>query len=130
MTVSSPIEVGQEFEALVVFTDYARFTAISKKRGLGATANFLEQSAEITFDVVSAAGGTVVKYIGDASLIVFGAEQVDAGVAALIDLVATIGIDSRLNASAHFGLVRGVSLRGIEMPDVLGQAVNIAASVP
>ena len=83
-----------------------------------------------------AAGGRVVKFIGDAGLLVFPAEHVDAGVLALFDLKQRVdefmvgrGWPCRLMAKAHFGTVAAGAFgaRGDKRYDVLGKTVNTTA---
>ncbi len=85
---------------------------------------------------VAAAGGRVVKFIGDAMLAVFPSEHAEQGVLALLELkdvadefMAQQGWDCRLAAKAHFGSVaEGRFSHGTEQRyDVLGKAVNTAA---
>src|SRR5262249_23212301 len=84
------------------------------------------------------AGGSVVKYIGDAALITFPEAAVDQGVQALLDLKESIdrlmamrGWECRLAAKAHFGTaVAGpFGAAGHKQFDILGRAVNTAATL-
>ena len=87
----------------------------------------LAETIDAYYEHVGAAvrtgGGRVVKFEGDAALIVFPATAVDRGVEALLalkdsvdDLMARRGWECRLIAKVHFGTV-----------DVIGKAVNVAA---
>lgn len=121
---------------LIAFVDLTRFAAHSEGLDDFELATTVDAYYERVHAVVHAAGGRVVKYIGDAALLAFPADGVDAGVLALIDLKQTIdgfmadrGWPCRLNVKAHFGTVAAGSFgaRGDKRFDVLGKAVNTAA---
>ncbi len=124
---------------LVVFLDLTRFAAESARLGDAETAAMMDAYYHRVADDVQAAGGTVVKFIGDATLAVFGEDDVDAGVRLLLDLKPAIdafmaerGWECRLTAKAHFGEV----IAGYFGPpnhnrfDVIGREVNTAAVLP
>ena len=80
--------------------------------------------------------GCVIKYLGDASLIVFPGDHVDEGVITLLELHETLGRElsrpdfpAALHCGAHYGELFGVQLPPLDAPDVLGAAVNIAATI-
>jgi adenylate cyclase len=136
-----PQESLAEHTMLVAFTDITGFAR--------AAAHLISQPAdllvlmdayfELVGDVVEPAGGRVVKCIGDAALIVFPVERVDAGVQALAQLkeqgdawLARQGLASRQQIKVHYGAVAGgpVGTRSAKWWDVYGEAVNGAARLP
>ena len=107
-----------ETNLLVVFVDLTRFGVQSQR----------------VDDV--AAGGRVLKFMGDGILVVFEEEHVDRGVEALLDLKDAIDgwmaerrWECRLVAKAHFGpVVAGpFGEAGGKRYDVAGKTVNTAA---
>src|SRR5262249_12981317 len=85
---------------------------------------------------IQSAGGTTVKFIGDAALAVFPEQAVDAGVRMLLELKPTVdrfmteqGWECRLAVKIHFGnaIAGHFGPKGSKMFDVLGRAVNTAA---
>jgi class 3 adenylate cyclase len=129
------IDSIQELKVLVGFfdlTNFARYT------GWDATEmmTFLSDYYEFTGDIIEEAGGTVVKFMGDAALIIFPETHVNEGVVALRKLqtqgdawLAERGINSRNKVTAHFGEVAcgPVGTRHHKSFDVFGIAVNTAA---
>jgi len=121
---------------LVAFVDLSRFAAHTEDTDDVAVAAIVDDYYELIDATVRAAGGRVVKFIGDAGLVVFPAEAVDAGVLALFELKQ--GVDAfmaerdwpcRLMVKAHFGPVAAGSFgaRGDKRYDVLGKTVNTTA---
>jgi class 3 adenylate cyclase len=87
-------------------------------------------------DSIAAAGGRVIKFIGDATLLVFSEKLADAGVRAILnliefedDLMEKKGWDCRLQAKAHFGSVIAGEFGSDDdrRYDILGKAVNATA---
>jgi adenylate cyclase len=87
-------------------------------------------------DIIASGGGKVVKFIGDAALLVFPEDGVDAGVMTLRALrergdqfFAGRGGPCRHVIKAHFGPVfcGPIGTRDEERFDVFGQVVNTAA---
>ena len=87
---------------------------------------------------VEKAGGRVVKFMGDAALIVFPQDAVDRGVEALLqmkdavdDLMESRRWECRLTIKAHFGTtVAGpFGAAGAKRFDVIGKAVNMTAAL-
>jgi class 3 adenylate cyclase len=121
---------------LIVFLDLTRYAAESQRVGDAETADTIDAYYVRLSDAIDAAGGTTVKFIGDAALAVFPENAIDAGVAMLLELktsvdafMATRGWACRLTAKAHFGeVVAGQFGPGRDRRfDVLGRAVNTAA---
>jgi class 3 adenylate cyclase len=125
-------------EATVLFTDIRGFTTISERLSAVEIAALLNTYFQRACEPIIAAGGRVVKFIGDAALLVFDAERVDRGVEALLGLKAAIdelmvarGWECRLTAKAHFGTAVAGAFgpsRGQHF-DVIGKAVNVAAAL-
>ncbi|MFT5090487.1 MAG: class 3 adenylate cyclase [Planctomycetota bacterium] len=87
---------------------------------------------------IERAGGVIVKFIGDAALVVFSEESVDAGVVALLELreegdawLSERGLHSQHIVKAHFGPVTcgPIGTRDDKRFDVFGETVNIAATL-
>ena len=121
---------------LVVFIDLTRFAAESARVGDAETAAVINDYYAHVADNIQSAGGTVVKFIGDATLAVFAENLVDAGVRLLLDLkpsvdafMATRGWACRLTAKAHFGEVIAGDFGppSLKRFDVIGREVNVAA---
>lgn len=75
-----------EMRLLISFVDLTRFSAQSRRLGDREIAEVMDGMYRRVGAAVDAAGGRVVKFIGDASLIVFREEDADRGVGALLDL--------------------------------------------
>ena len=123
---------------LVSFCDLTNFSKISKKSNESEVFCYLSKIYEIIGDIIEASNGQVIKFIGDAALITFKENDIDAGVIALKKLKNEIdeynrknNYDSRLIIKAHFGqVVAGViGTRREKRYDIFGNAVNIAATL-
>jgi adenylate cyclase len=131
-------EHRSETALLVAFVDLARFGAQSQRVDDTALAEGLDAFYEEVGASVHGAGGRVVKYIGDAALIVFEADHVDRGVETLLALkdavdqsMARRGWECRLVVKAHFGTVvaGAFGTAGDKRHDVIGKAVNVTAAL-
>jgi adenylate cyclase len=125
-----------ETNLLVVFVDLTRFGVQSQRVDDVALADTLDGYYERVGAAVGAAGGRVLKFMGDGILIVFEEDKVDGGVEALLDLKDAIDRwmaerrwECRLVAKAHFGpVVAGpFGETGGKRYDVAGKTVNTAA---
>jgi adenylate cyclase len=121
---------------LIVFADLNRYTAQVERRDDGEVARVMAAYYELAGSAIAAAGGRVVKFIGDAMLAVFPPETADRGVLSLLDLkvaadrfMAGQGWDCDLMAKVHFGPVAEGQFgpAGDRRYDVLGKTVNVAA---
>jgi class 3 adenylate cyclase len=131
--------VHTELALLISFVDLSRFRVDSERltdRELAALVD--ELYTRVSARIVGA-GGAVVKFMGDAALIVFPESLVNEGVLALLELqeetdawLRERGWDSRLIVKAHFGTaVAGpFGPRADRRHDVIGGAVNLAATLP
>lgn len=125
---------------LIAFADVHGFHRHAARTDDELLAEMVEAYYARVAEHVHAAGGTLVKYIGDSALIVFGDDRVDAGVVCLLALKDDIDAWLRknawasgaLNVKAHYG----VAVAGPYGPppvrrfDVIGKAVNAAARLP
>ena len=125
-----------QVSVLVAFVDLSRFAAHTEDVDDVAVAAIVDGYYELLDETVRATGGRVVKFIGDAGLLVFPADAVDAGVLALFELkqrvdafMAERAWPCRLMVKAHFGPVAAGSFgaRGDKRFDVLGKTVNTTA---
>ena len=131
-------ETRSETPLLIAFVDLTRFFALSQRVGDAELADTMDEYYRRIAAVIDSAGGRVVKFIGDAALVVFSEKEVDRGVEALLALKDAVdrfmqarGWDCRLTVKAHFGTaVAGpFGPRGAERFDVIGKAVNTAATL-
>ena len=132
------VEDRSEVPLLIAFADLTRFFVQSQRVSDLDLADTLDAFYECVAVPVDKAGGRVVKFIGDAALIVFSEDAVDRGVEALLqvkdavdDLMERRRWDCRLTVKAHFGTtVAGpFGAAGAKRFDVIGKAVNTAATL-
>ena len=132
------VEHRTEVPLLVAFADLTRFHPQSQRVNDTDLADTLDAFYECVTVPVEKAGGRVVKFIGDAALVVFPEEAVDRGVEALLavkeavdELMERRRWDSRLTVKVHFGTaVAGpFGVVGAKRFDVIGKAVNTAAAL-
>jgi len=125
-----------EVSLLVAFTDFNRFTAQIDRLDDADVARVLSAYYDLAGTAIRQAGGQVVKFIGDATLAVFPADNAERGTLALLDLkdaadqfMAEQGWDCHLVVKIHFGPVAaGEFGAGPDRRyDVLGKTVNVAA---
>ena len=126
----------EEVPLLIAFVDLTRFAAQSQRIDDRRLAETLDAFYEHVAAAVQAGGGTVVKFIGDAALIVFSAATVDRGVRVLLALKDSVDAlmaqrewECRLTAKVHYGTVIAgpFGSSGDKRYDVIGKAVNKAA---
>ena len=132
------VEDRSEVPLLIAFADLTRFFVQSQRVSDLDLADTLDAFYECVAVPVDKAGGPVVKFIGDAALIVFSEDAVERGVEALLqvkdavdDLMERRRWDCRLTVKAHFGTtVAGpFGAAGAKRFDVIGKAVNTAATL-
>lgn len=130
--ISEPAEMA----LLIAFFDLTHFSRWSASRTSRELFDILDEYFEFVGDVVAEGGGTVVKFIGDAGLLAYPEECVDAGVRSLIRLrndgdvwLRNHEIPCRNVIKANFGTVTcgAVGTRDGKVFDVYGNAVNTAA---
>ena len=122
---------------LVGFTDLIRW--FQNTRGRPSAEVFAEigdfyRKIDAAVDDV---GGTVIKYLGDAALVVFPEELADVGIMALLQLKREVDasfrqrrIDSGMHVNCHFGEVTMGKLGSVDRLDVIGETVNVCATLP
>jgi adenylate cyclase len=138
MVVSS--EPVTERTALVAFADLTGYAQVATSgRSPRELLDLMNAYFEVVGDLVEPAGGSVVKCLGDAALIVFPIERADAAVQALLRLkiegdgwLGRQGLASTQQIKVHVGPVARapVGTRTPKWDDVYGNTVNIAARLP
>jgi len=121
---------------LVAFVDLTGFALQSTRVIDTELADAVDGYYQRVTERIAAAGGRVVKYIGDGTLVVFDADDTEPGVAALLDVKLLVdryfeglGWPCRATVKAHVGTV----IAGPYGPpddlrfDVIGTTVNTAA---
>jgi class 3 adenylate cyclase len=129
-------EPRSETPLLIAFVDLTRFAVQSQRTSDRELAETLDAYYEHVEAAIRTGGGDVIKFMGDAALVVFPAAGVDRGVEALLDLKESVdalmtrhGWDCRLVVKAHFGTVIAgpFGAAGDKSRDVIGKAVNVTA---
>jgi len=124
---------------LVAFVDLTRYAAQSRRIPDQELADIVDEYYERVAARVEESGGRVVKFIGDAALIVFPDDAADRAGLALLDLKESVdawldglGWESRLMVKLHAGeLIAGpFGGQGDKRFDVIGETVNQAARLP
>lgn len=125
-----------EQHLLIAFVDLTRFSAQSRRLGDPEIAAVMDGMYRRVGTAIGEAGGRVVKFIGDASLIVFAADAVDQGVAALLALkdeldthFHAIGWECRAAVKVHVGTAVAGPYGLAGAFDVLGNDVNTCATL-
>jgi len=126
------IRVGQSFEALVCSTNLTNFNTFWGKRSERKLVEGIQIMATVMTRIIGPSRGTIVKYIGDTSILLFPPDAVDEGVRSLMLLqdemarkMDEVGCRSRLAVGAHFTSVFGVQLPPMPQPEVLGVAIKM-----
>lgn len=123
-------------ELLVALCDWRLFFQYARTRDSGRMFAELNDFYLMSEDAVGAAGGLVLKFMGDAALVVFPAELADGGIMALLALKERVdgwfrgrAIDSWLHVNAHFGEVTLGRMGRAGRLDAIGETVNITAGM-
>ena len=120
----------------VAFVDLSRLSEWAGTEQDATVAGFLQQFYELTAATLAPAGGRIVKFMGDAGMLVFEPDEIEAAVGALDALARETralgrrhGFDTYLNVNVHVGPVHVGSFGppGEQRLDVIGKTVNIAA---
>jgi adenylate cyclase len=128
-----------ERDVVVGFLDLSFFTRDAAREGDARAAEIVSEYYARVGGRVRAAGGTVVKYIGDGVLLVFGGDRADDAAGAVLalreevdDWMRSLRWESRLTVKLHAGSVIAGSYGapGDERFDVIGTTVNVAARLP
>jgi len=122
---------------LIIFADLTRFMVNARSTPDSTLADLLDGFYRHADALVSATGGRVVKFMGDAFLAVWPESRAGDGVAGLIALKRDIdawwaaqGWDSRIVLKAHFGRAIAGPFGADARFDVIGNEVNVAATLP
>jgi class 3 adenylate cyclase len=130
--VSSVVDV----ELLVAFSDLSGFAKWMRHHSDREVFETMSAYTEFVGEHIKNAGGKVVKFIGDAALIVFPEDKVDEGVVALKTLrekgdrwCKDHSMPCSHNIKTHFGPVACGPLgpQGDKRFDIYGQTVNTTA---
>lgn len=125
-----------EVPLMIVFLDLNSYSAQIAEVEDIEVARVMRGFYRLVGEAVEAAGGRVVKFIGDAALVVFPPELADECVSTVLRLkgkaeeyFAAQGWNCRMIAKVHFGTVAAgdFGTPGDRRYDVLGKAVNVAA---
>ena len=125
-----------EVSLVIAFASFNKYTAQIDHLDDLAVAQVMAAYYELATAVVRDGGGRVLKFIGDAALVVFPQAGADAGVQALLNLkraadefMIARGWECRLIVKVHAGTVAGAQFgEGADARyDVIGKAVNVAA---
>lgn len=123
-----------EKELVISFCDLTRFAKWCHKREDQEIVDLLKSYYQLTSEIVEKSGGTIIKFIGDASLIIYPIENADAGVTALLELkkevdkwTATYNFTGELIIKAHAGTAVLTQTAPDSRLDVFGKSVNTTA---
>ncbi len=120
----------------IAFFDLSRIPEWTSPEEDGRVAAFFQEFYGLVADRMTQAGARVIKFIGDAGLVVFPKESAEQSIFALAELREAVrecavrsAFDAYLNVSVHFGEVLAGTFGppGHERFDVIGKNVNIAA---
>ncbi len=124
---------------LIIFMDFTRFRAEALRVEESELAETVNESYERITGAIESTGGTVVKFIGDATLAVYPEHAAEAGIRAVLalkpmmdQLMIERGWECRLAVKVHYGNVIAGPFgpKGRERFDIIGRAVNAAAMLP
>lgn len=132
------LQEAAERNMLVAFFDMTRYAHETRGYDTRALFALMSDYYEWVGERIEGSGGVVVKFIGDAALVVFCAERVDAGALALLALkeqgdawLSARGLQCEHIVKAHFGPVTcgPIGTREDKRFDVFGETVNVAATL-
>lgn len=127
---------SQEKTLGVAFFDLSRMAEWASHEQDGQIADFFQRYYVLVDERLEAAGGRIVKFMGDAGLVVFEPQAAEPVIAALDSLACEVrqlagdyGISTYLNINVHVGSLIAANFGppGKERFDVIGKTVNIAA---
>jgi adenylate cyclase len=145
LTKGQSIE-GREEDVSVLFVDIRGYTTFSERRAVGAVFSMVNRYTEAVSAVIQQRGGTVVEFLGDGLMAVFGApeamtDHARAAVQAACEVVATVrdlALETREGAapiSVGVGIASGQAFVGnVRTNDRLvytavGDVVNLASRI-
>ena len=138
MSALSSLKEHTPVNMLVSFVDLTLYTKAALSMEDQAVAKWMDAFFEKLEKIISASGGIIVKYIGDAALIVFEERLAEQGILCLLDAKTQIddwlshdGYASRLQVKIHFGqaIAGPFGGKGNKRFDVIGSTVNAAATL-
>ena len=125
-------------EMLIVFTDLRKYTKLASSQSPMVTFKYISKIYEIIGDYIEPAGGSIIKFIGDASLSIFDQENINDKIKALVSLKEAIDqyneqnyIDSKIKICAHIGNLT-IGFLGTQTDkklDIIGNEVNVCAQI-
>jgi adenylate cyclase len=127
-----------ERSMLVAFLDLTGFSLQSTRVADDELAEILDRYYELVAQRITAAGGRVVKFMGDGVLVVFELALADAAVTEFLALKSVVDVffaglrwECRLIVKVHAGpvIAGDYGARGDKRFDVLGKTINTAALV-
>jgi len=126
----------EQIPVLICFYDIANFTSISKKLNNLDGFQFFQDLSKIIHNNILKTSGMIIKYIGDAGLIIFPDDKVDEGISSLVIIQEELHrflknkqFTNKIKFSCHFGDVAIGKLDPFDSFDIIGDAVNIAATL-
>jgi len=123
----------RRIQGLVACSDLTGYAKLAGKKTEEEIFELLSDYYELVGDVIAPAQGKVIKYMGDAALILFPEEMADAGVRAMLDLLgrgdrllSDRGVACRQHIRIHFGpmCVGPLGTRDDKRMDIIGSTVN------
>lgn len=138
MTNFKSLQTVTDMDLLVAFFDLSRFAREVQGKTSREIFDYMNAYYEFVGDIIENADGTIVKFIGDAALIVFAEDEIDKGVLALKTLkdqgdawLKARGAQSYHRIKAHFGPVTcgPMGTKTDKRIDLFGETVNIAATL-
>lgn len=120
----------------VAFFDLSRMAEWASSEDDEKVAAFFQGFYRLAAEHVEPAGARIVKFIGDAGLVVFEPQAGERAILALCEFSSSArragrecGFDTYLNVNVHVGPVLEGTFGspGLERYDVLGKTVNVAA---
>lgn len=118
------------------FFDLSRISEWSSSDDDARLGAFLQHFYELAAGALEPAGCRLVKFMGDAGMVVFPVEQAEKAIFALCEFAAAVresaramGLDTYCNTSIHVGQAISGTFGppGLARFDVVGKAVNVAA---
>ena len=129
----------QEEQLIIAFTEVPGFSKACRSQTDAAMVETLQRYYEIVVRAVENAGGMVVKFIGDASLVVFPTDRAADAVAALHHIRGTAtpvwkkfdsSCEAQANASVGSVMCGPMGAGDVQRFDVIGKLVNDVAKMP
>ena len=139
MSFWTELRVPTERELLVGFYDLTGYMRYAERAEAGELLELMAGYFALTGQILSDAGGRLIKTMGDAGLAAFPVELVDAGVLAFQALqregdewLARHAYKTRAIVKLHLGRVAigMVGAPGQQIIDLYGKTVNVAAQLP